>query len=355
MNKATSIIEINGNRYDAVSGQLIGAVKRAARQAIKPAQGLSIDGFTHHRAAKAGAPAKRSVHELKRRPEHSKALMRTAVKKPVRAKSEDNIKFRGLSPDHARADRARHVPKSSKVQRFGLLSFARSSEVKTGEVIVPSPNLSARSAMAATAMLPSVMTNASHYKLERLLDYALAHADAHKKSLGQSTRAHRKFIGRLPRWLSISLLILVALAATGFVIWRQMPAASFKLAATKAHVNANMPTPISGYKIGLITSTQNAVTTTIQSISDSSKKYTVTQQAYNQPEASLAASTATGASGNSFQVQTVKDQDKTLLISQDKDKSTVTCTNGNNTVSVIASGLDPAQVIEAGKNACKSQ
>lgn len=354
MNKATSIIEINGSRYDAVSGQLAGAVKRVAHQAIKPAKGLSIDGFTR-RAAKSGAHAKRSVHELKRRPEHSKTLMRAAVKKPVRAKSEDKIKSRGLSPDHARADRARRVPQSSKVQRFGLTAFTRSSEAKTGEVIEPSPNSSARSAMAATATLPSVMTNASHYKLERLLDYALAHADAHKKSLDESTRAHRKFFGRLPRWLSISLFILVALAVIGFVVWRQMPAASFKLATTKAHINASMPTPISGYKIGSITSTQNAVTTTIQSISDSSKKYTVTEQASNQPAASLAASAATGTAGNSAQVQTVQDQGKTYVLSQDKNKSTAACTKGNTTINIETTSLDPAQLLEATKNACKSQ
>ena len=355
MNKATSIVEINGNRYDAVSGRLIGVVKKAAHQAMKPTQGLSIDGFTR-RAARAGADTKRSVHELKRRPEHSKTLMRFTVKKPARAKSVDKIQFRGLSPDHARADRARRVPQSSKVQRFGVLSFSRSSEAKTGEVIKPSASQPIRSSMAASATMPSVMTSASHYKLERLLDYALTHADAHKKTLEQSKRSSRKLFGRLPRWLGISLLILIALAATGFVIWRQVPAASFKLAATRAHINASMPTPISGYKIGPITWTENTVTTTIQSTSDSSKKYTVTQQAYSQPEASLAASAATGTSGNSSQVQSVKDQDKTLLISRDKDKSTVTCTNGSNTVSVTTtSGLDTAQVIEAGKNVCKSQ
>ncbi len=354
MNKTTSIIEINGNRYDAVSGRLIGVVKKAARQAIKPTQGLSIDGFTR-RAAKAGSHAKRAVHELKRRPEHSKTLMRGTLKKPARAKSEDKIKFRGLSPDHARADRARRVPQSSKVQRFGLLPFSRNSEAKTGEVIKPSAGLPIRSSMALSATLPSVMTSASHHKLERLLDYALAHADAHKKSLDESTRAQRKFFGRVPRWLGISLLILIALAVTAFVVWRQVPAASFKLAATKAHLNASMPTPISGYKIGLITSTENAVITTIQSIADSSKKYTVTEQASNQPAASLAASAATGTAGHPSQVQTVQDQDKTYVLSQDKNKSTAACTKGTNTVSVEGADLNVAQLLEAAKNACKSQ
>lgn len=353
MNKTTSIIEINGNRYDAVSGRLIGVVKRAAGQAIKPAQALSIDGFTR-RATKASVYAKRSVHQLKRRPQQSNTLVRASIKKPTRAKSEDKIKFRGLSTDHARAARARRVPQSSKVQRFGLLSFSRNPQAKTGEVISSSnskvmPN---RSSMAASATLPSVMTTASHYKLERLLDYALAHADAHKKSLDESTRAHRKLFGRLPKWLVISSLVLVAIVVTGFIIWHQVPAASFKLAASKAHVNASLPTPISGYKIGPITSTKNTVTTTIQSTSDTTKKYTVTEQASNQPAASLAASA--GTTNGTTEVQTVQDQDKTYILSHDKNKSTAACTKGTNTVSVEADDLNVAQLLEAAKNACKT-
>lgn len=355
MNKATSIIEINGNRYDAVSGRLIGAVKNAAHRALKPAQGLSIDGFTRH-AVRAGAHAKRSVHELKRRPQHSKTLMRATVTKSARAKSEDKIVFRGLSPDHARADRARRVPQDSKVKRFGLTSFSRSHEAKTTEVIKPSASLPIRSIVATSATLPSVMTSASHHKLERLLDYALAHADAHKKSLDQSTRSGRKFFGRLPRWLGIGLFILVALAVAGFIIWRQVPAASFKLATIKAHVNASMPAPISGYKVGTISSRENTVITTMQSTSDSSKKYTVTERASSQPAASLAANAANGLSGSSAQVQTVQDQGNTYIFSQEGNKSIAFCTKGGNTVTVESESGDlPAdQQHDAAKNACKS-
>lgn len=353
MNKTTSIVKINGNRYDAASGRLLGALKKAAYQATKPAQGLSIDGFTR-RTAKTTVHAERSVRELKRRPGHSKTLMRAAVKKPAPAKSEDQLKFRGLSPDHARAAHARAVPQSSKVQRFGLTAFSRNAAAKTGEMIEPSASLPAKSSLVATATLPSIMASASHYKLERLLDYALAHADAHKKSLDQKARPQRKLFGRLPRWLTIGFLLLVALTVIGLAIWQQVPAASFKLATTKAHVNASLPTPISGFKIGPITSTQNTVMTTILSISDNSKKYTVTEQASNQPAASLAASTATRTSGSSSQTQTVKDQDKTYVLSQDRDKSTAACIKGTNTVSVEGEGLNPAQLLEAAKNACES-
>lgn len=289
MNKATSIIEINGRSYDAVSGRLIGAVKKATYQAIKPAQGLSIDGFTRRKTAKDTARSKRSVHGLNRRLEHSKTLMRATVKKPVRAKSEDKIKFRSLSPDHARIDRARRIPKSSKVQRFGLLPHSRNPEAKTGEVIAPSSNLPARSAMAATATLPSVTTSASHYKLERLLDYALAHADAHKKSLDESTRAQRKFLGRLPRWLGIVLIVLVAGIIAGFILWQKMPEASLKLASVQSHIPATMPKLPPGFKAAQSRVENGSVVTEALS---GDIKLTYIQKPSHEPTSSLASTNA---------------------------------------------------------------
>ncbi|MBI1952323.1 hypothetical protein HYS42_01200 [Candidatus Saccharibacteria bacterium] len=353
MNKATSIVEINGNRYDAVNGRLVGAVKKAAYQALRPAQGLNIDGITR-RAVKAGDRAKRSVHELKRRPDRSKTLMRSSVKKTHPIKLEDKIKSRGLQPDHSRAERARQVSQNSKVQRFGLSTFSRRQEAKTGEVISnkPSAGASTRSSMVASATVPSVMSSASHYKLERLLDYALAHADAHKKSLDKKARSRRKLFGRLPRWMSIGLLTVVILSIAGYVLWRQVPAASFMLATTKAGINASLPTPISGYKIGPIKSTENAVITTIQSTSDSSKKYTVTEQGSNQPTASLAAATFASDSGSGQQVQTVQDKGKTYILSQDNEKSAAACVKGNDTVNISGVGLNSAELLEATRNAC---
>ncbi len=150
----------------------------------------------------------------------------------------------------------------------------------------------------------------------------------------------------------VSLLVLGLAAATLFVVWHKVPQASLKLAATKAHVNASLPTPISGYKIGPITALENAVITTIQSTSDSSKKYTVTEQVSNQPAASLAANASVGNRGQ--QVQTVQDKDKIYVLSQDSSKSTAACTKGANTISVEAEKLNVAQLLEAAKNACKN-
>lgn len=359
MSKTSSIIEINGNRYDAVSGRLLGAAKKAAHHIKNPISNLTIDGFTKPANAIRRSAVKRSIHTTgrhtptgtwRRKPEHSKTLMRSVVKKPAQAKPADKIVSRTLSPDHARASRAANVAQNSKVQRFGLLSFSRGSGAKSGEVITPQKTTKSYRSAALSVGLPAVISNTSHHKLERLLDYALAHADAHKKTLDKRARDRRKF-GRLPRWLAIGLVLLVAAGVVGFIVWRKVPQASLKLAATKAHINASLPAPISGYKIGPITSAENAVITTVQSTTDSSKKYTVTEKLSNQPAASLAAATASKATAGT-QVQTVQDADKTYVLSQDEDKGTAACTKGSNTISVEGVGLNVAQLLEAAKNAC---
>ena len=119
MNKATSIIEINGNRYDAVTGQLIGAAKKVAQHIKTPITGLSIDGFSKPTRVNKKSATGRSVHAAGRKPERAKTLMRSIVKRSARANPEDKIKARGVSPDHARAQRAARVSQNAKVQRFG--------------------------------------------------------------------------------------------------------------------------------------------------------------------------------------------------------------------------------------------
>ena len=360
VSKTPSIIEINGNRYDAVSGRLLGAAKKAAQHIKNPIGNLTIDGFTKPARAIKKSAVRRSIHALgrhaptstwRRKTDRSKTLMRSVVKKPARAKSEDKIASRTLSPDHARAYRAAGVAQNSKVQRFGLLPFSRYSGAKSGEVMSSSKTARSHRSAAVSVALPTVIGQTSHHRLERLLDYALAHADAHKKLLDKRARSRRKLFGHVPKWLAICLAVLVVAGVVGFIVWRKVPQASLKLAAAKAHVNASLPAPISGYKIGPITAAENAVIITCLATTDSSKKYTVTERLSNQPLASLAAATTSNATA-STQVQTVQDQDKTYVISQDENKSTAACTKGSNTISVEGIGLNVAELLEAAKNAC---
>src|SRR5438105_3709895 len=76
VSKSISVVEINGNRYDAVTGQLVGVVEKIAKQVKTPVGGSSIDGFARRSSIVGAAQA---VH---RRAQRSQTLMRTAVKRP---------------------------------------------------------------------------------------------------------------------------------------------------------------------------------------------------------------------------------------------------------------------------------
>ena len=101
--KNTSIIEINGNQYNAITGQLVGSAKRLATRAKKTTGFQSIDGFVRKSVAKVGPgnlsaqntkitdtvaargsgstrPNAQSVHSGTQR---TRTLMRSGVKKPI--------------------------------------------------------------------------------------------------------------------------------------------------------------------------------------------------------------------------------------------------------------------------------
>lgn len=353
MNKPTSTVEINGNRYDAVTGQLIGVAKKAAMH-VKAPIGRTIDGFIRPAKVIARSAAKRSVHSLQRRPQRSKTLMRSTVKKTTPVKPESPLKSRTFSTDHARAARAAGTAKNAKVNRYGILPFSR-SRAKSGEVLPPKGSAIVRRSAAVSASAVATLSSVSHNRLERLLDLAMAQADAHKRLLEHRRRSRRKLFGVVPRWLAVTLAIIIAGIIVGIFAWNKVPQASFKLAAAKANVdNASLPEPIDGYKVGAITASENAVITNVESTTDDSKKYIVKEQPTSQPTASLVATTA--PAGDSSQVQTVQDQDKTYVLSQSREsnKSTAACTKGNNTFSIESVGLNDAELLKAAKNACKN-
>lgn len=139
--------------------------------------------------------------------------------------------------------------------------------------------------------MPSAQ-NVSHQKLERLLDYALAHADAHKRSLEDSQRQHRKLLSRYPRWLTFGVLLIVLAVAIGFLVWHRLPEASLRLAATKAHVPASLPTFPQGYKIRATKIENGSVVT--EAVNSQSDLITVIQKVVAKPSQSLAADSVPG-------------------------------------------------------------
>jgi len=317
VNKNPSIIEINGKRYDAITGQLVGAVKKAATRIGKPSSGLAIDGFIKKKSSgpvskntrkakkitKVTAPVTKEVSGTfsgslrvaakgaHRQAQRSSTLMRAVVNRPtVNTTTTPTAKGRRTKTDPKRMSHAKAVPKNAKVSRFGMLSSAISSkkntDVSVGEILpkhtVARHTSGNASSTAIARPLPSLITSVSHRHLERLLDQALTNADAHREALRAQLQGNSFWqrTGRLPRWLSIGCLLLVVLSLGGFFAWQNIPSVAIKVTSLRTHINASAPsyTP-SGFKFTGLTDYHNeAITIKYKANGDAGRTFAITQE-----------------------------------------------------------------------------
>jgi len=333
--KNTSIIEINGNQYNAITGQLVGSAKRLATRAKKTTGFQSIDGFVRKSVAKVGPgnlsaqntkitdtvaargsgstrPNAQSVHSGTQR---TRTLMRSGVKKPInkiidrsaRVQKSKTGMVANIEPQ--RALKAKSTSQHAKVDRFGVLKAQVASKpAQTAELVTRPVRANTSSSVTALAM-PSMITSASHQQLERLLDHALARADAHKQALrgrfpGQSRWQRLKLV---PRWASIGSALLAILLLGGLFAWQNVPQVSMKLAAAKAHVNASVPAySPSGFKfVGPISSNNGTVTMKFTANGDASRSFSIIQKSTQWDSSSLLANYV-DPSHTAFQTSQIK-------------------------------------------------
>ena len=312
VSKSTSVVEVNGNQYDAVSGQLIGVVEKITKQVKQPAGMGSIDGFA--RRAHTGAQA---VH---RRAQRSQTLMRSAVKRPDKAHRsaiDKNSEARSGAVDPLRFSRARSVSKSMKVSRFGQPSSDGSSgstEAHEGEVLRAVKHTPARTQnLAVSKPLPSMVTSASHQQLERLLDLALVQADSHKQRLNRDTNAgFSKRIRASLNWKAMTAGLAVIVLVAAFFAWQRVPQVALKVAAARAHVSATMPGYVPrGYSFsGPVKYGDRSVTIRFVSSQDAQQSFELTQKASKMNSTSFAATTLPKAT----QIQTSQINGTTVYI-----------------------------------------
>lgn len=264
---------IDGRRYDASTGQIIEALRSANTKTAKV-----IDGFVS-RPAK--TPAERiqmkSVH-VHGQLQKGRTLRRDGLKKPTGSHN-------GISKpsSHTKLDtqlRARAARMHHRVSRFGnpVRSTAAAQPTAVSGEYVKRPEAKAQ---AVPEPMPSMVTSVSHQKLERLLDEALARADAHKQALKYHAARHfwqKRWFNGPGRWLALGGVLVMVLVAL-FVAWQKVPVLSMKVAGLKAHVSATVP----AYKPDGFTmaspahAEDNAVKVTYKSSAQPDQNYEVTQ------------------------------------------------------------------------------
>jgi Domain of unknown function (DUF4367) len=256
-------------------------------------------------AGSAGSSIRQTAQTVHRSAQRSKTLMRTAVSKPINENPKNISLFVNKSSKASaskvnplRAAKAKTITKNAHVRRFNPLSHTKApATAQTPVKALQTAPVSAK-ATATNRPLPSMVTSASHHQIERLLDQALHRADAHKQALhgrGHNRNGFRKVLNA-PRWLSFGSAFLVIALLGGFFAWQNIPQISMRVASAKSSVDASVPdyTPPGFGFSGPISYTDDAVKMSFKANSDSSRGFTLVQEASPETSPSLAANSLNG-------------------------------------------------------------
>lgn len=299
-NKSSNFIEINGKRYDAVSGALLGE----STAPVKPTRNVGvIDGFTRaprqavHRQATAAitrphqvvAPKKAHApapHISAHKPTAARTLMRSAVKKPD-LKPADKIAVhapadRALSPlkhtvqpklshvaiDPARQKRAQRIIQSPAVSRFG----------KPGplDTIAPySPDLHLQPLPDKKNVLPVIPVTPIKTPMPQpdIFASAIANSTSHQQIYEKPAKGRRT---RLTLTASAGLVLLLAI---GFFAYTNVPSISLRLASAKAGFQAKLPdySP-AGFSLGNLSYGPGNVTIDFKNDKQVNQQFAITQR-----------------------------------------------------------------------------
>ncbi len=330
MGNQQNFIEINGQRYDAVTGALIGT-----HATPKNTQKMVVDGFVKRPKHSTSVPVARGGSGLPATPvQRTKTLMRSVVKKPssasltkpilVAATSSKPVAKTIITPRTAatslgREQHAQQVEKSALIHKFG----APQMPAQIIKKVVP---LEVRPAPAIVPVISAVTSQKA--KTADLLDRALEAAQSHNEPFYDPKKPmHKRIakrIGISAKALAISTTVLAGLLIGGFYAYQNVPNLAMRVASARAGFGATMPeySP-SGFTFqGPVQYSAGQVVVSFKSNSDASRNYKLSQQTSTWTSDTLL-SNFVAIGGKAY--QTYQDRGRTIYI---YDGSNATWVNG---------------------------
>jgi hypothetical protein len=238
-----SLANFNGYPYETATGQVISAINNAGKKSSR-----AIDGFVKAPLKFSSSKPHHQAVDFHERPQKAHTLMRDGLKKPTQ-KLQSNVQRLTLT-NIDRELRAKLTSKHGQVNRFGGHGSTKNTKTHqaaqplSGELVSHRPaSTHHQPASPVAAPLPSMVTSASHQKLERLLDEALLRADAHKQALRYQAARHfwqKQWFSGPRRWLVVVSLFVVLVGGI-VVAWQKIPQVSIKVAGMKAHLSPAVP------------------------------------------------------------------------------------------------------------------
>ncbi|HSW37028.1 MAG TPA: hypothetical protein VLG37_01510 [Candidatus Saccharimonadales bacterium] len=355
-----SQLEINGKRYNAVTGALVSG-QASGHSRRSAAKARNIDGVVHssspkaitakpaqHKVSRPSAIKTRPVMDVQRSknaavpksrsPKHSQTLMRHTLTKPVlghkqafKVQTHTDVlvaepmvlpKLAVQVVDTKRWARAKRIAKSKLISRFGDIN----SPLRLAAPIAVRP--AAAPALRPVAKAPAApktpLASARHKPSTDIFQEALSRAKSHEQPrLAKKHVAHKAKKSRpaLRRATNLGASALAIILIVGFIAYQN--AANFKLhlASSKAGFAASLPrqTP-SGFSLGKFSYSPGLVAVNYHSNSDS-RHFALEERASNWNSQTLLNEYVAVQSGQGY--QTVETAGRTIYLYGDNNATWV--------------------------------
>ena len=245
MGKPTSIIELNGQRFNARTGVALDGMRPVASK-------LNVKTPMQHPLVVRTVTSSKHVHKTS---QPSRTLMRSAVKKPStitdrvtiamdvvpHAQGESITKnFHATNPD--RTKRAHAIHKLPTVSRFGA-ALVTTHLTQSAQPAVTKPQLVAGSIPSSTIVPRTVQTSAQS-KTNMMLDKGMRASTSHTSRTAKKQKLRHKVgsvLGLSKRATSIAAVTLSVFSFGTFFTYQNIPNINVRYAAAKSGVNASIP------------------------------------------------------------------------------------------------------------------
>lgn len=309
------IIELNGQRYDALTGALISTPPKQSKKPSKtqrsPSTTGSIDGFAR--------PARGVTQSaVRHKTQKSQTLMRKTVQKPTSAKT---------APAH-HTSQSRIVPSPSlaSLKPKHVTPVQRSPLISRFDTAAASPpKKSAAAKPKATAAHAAISTHHSApVAPPDIIAQGLANATSHEQPKLKKPRAHKRVAQKLrinPKIVSAASFVFAFLLIGGFFVYQNIPGLTMRLATNRAGVAGQLPGyQPAGFKInGGIAYRPGQIVINYRSNSDN-RAFKVMQDSSSWDSQALLDNYV---AANNQTYQTVQDKGKTVYIYNDANATWV--------------------------------
>lgn len=320
-----NIIEINGRKYDTVTGKLIdkvtpiNTINTQKSSTNTQVSGVIIDGVSRRKpksnhtinltnlVANKINPVHKPVslnsidlrQNTSRNTEKTKTLIRGSVKKPKSMLANDQNNITPIVPSNnflnlikrvsiKREEKAKSTPKNTSITKFSASSYSEPKMDLNLEVTKPPSKMNF---LGPTPIFGRLSKSKPEPAKEQVFSHRIIDANTHSSPKLKKEKLHKRIANKIrvnPKFISVGAACLAIMFLVSFLVYQNIPSVAMRVAANKAGFNGHLPNNIpSGFAFtGPINASRGSIVINYKSNSDDRKFY-ITQKSSDWSSESL--------------------------------------------------------------------